>query len=256
MIYIGYNKRSCITAKALANELGARTINNKRFKKKPSVFVRWGNSYLESPEGAIEVNDLEAVKNSSNKLLMARILSAVPEAKFPKVWFFDDEIDHPSPRSNSEEDIEEFIDLLPSGLYFRNKFNQARLRNFKVEGDMYAVEKIDKIREFRVHVFQDEIVGVYEKIPYEGNPDYWKDDVCRFKRIDTASKEALKGTKGIRPAAKAAVKALGLVFGGADVMIDIDGNVFVNEVNTAPSLNTENVKRFSEKIKEYVENHH
>lgn len=237
MRYIAFNKRSSLTAKLLAEELDARTINGKKFKFKPSLLLRWGNSYLECPPDTIELNSLEAVKKTSNKLEMAKILSSTPEAKFPKVWFIGED----KPES------------MNGRMYFRNKFNQARLREVCVEGDFYATEIIDKVREFRVHVFDGEIMGVYEKIPYEGNPDYWKDDVCQFKRLDTSCKESMNGIKGVRPAAKAAVKALGLLFGGADVMIDSSGKVYVNEVNSAPALNSENIKRFTQKIKDYVD---
>jgi glutathione synthase/RimK-type ligase-like ATP-grasp enzyme len=41
---------------------------------------------------------------------------------------------------------------------------------------------------------------------------------------------------GIRPVARAAITALGLDFGGVDLIVGADGNPYVLEVNTAPEL--------------------
>jgi hypothetical protein len=263
MIYVGYNKKSSLTAKMLVehmNSVGikARRINDKRFKFKPSVFVRWGNSYKEAPEGCIELNSIEAVRNTSDKDMMARILSETPEAKFPPCWFFD-RLDHDGSliaAYGTAGGMEEYDVARRSGLYYRNSVNVVRKRNNYIAGDSYATIAIDKSREFRVHVFNGKVMGVYEKVPedQENLPEYWKDDTCSFKRLDMSNKDVRSSIKGVRPAAVAATNALGLLFGGADVMMTADGEVFVNEVNSAPGLNTENVIRFTEKIKEYVAN--
>lgn len=238
MKYVAINKKSSVTGKNLAKALNARTINRRRFKFRPSFLIRWGNSY-NSPNGrCIELNSKQAVANASNKLLMAKILSSAEGVNFPKVYFpvngtFPEEV------INSER---------PK--YFRNRFNQARKRVRPIEGDLYCVEDVDKEREFRVHIFNGKTIGVYEKVPMDRNSPYWKSEHVEFKRLDMSNKENV--VKGLRPMAKAATEALGLLFSGVDAILSTDGKLYINEVNSAPSLNAPNIERWVEAINEYI----
>lgn len=249
-IYIGFNKKSSLTAKGLQesfNEEGreCRIINRKRFKKSPSVFIRWGNSYKEAPEGCVELNSIESVRNASNKLLMAVTLIKAEGVTFPKCYF----------PGNVEDMLEEFNDLNSTpgaDLYYRNKHNIVRRRNHYIDGDLYATEPIDRAREFRVHVFNNKTIGVYEKIPYDPTQFYCKNENCDFKRIDMSEEVNKEALRGVRPQAVAGVNALGLLFGGADVIISTDGTIYVNEVNSAPALNSLNLERFKEAIVNYI----
>lgn len=90
---------------------------------------------------------------------------------------------------------------------------------------------VDAVHEYRVHVVGGKVIKTSEKLGGDG--------VIRSKangwvfRTPTTSFE---DRKPVRKAARAAVKALGLDFGAADVLVDAEGNVYVTEVNTAPSL--------------------
>lgn len=269
VIYIAFNKRSCVTAKELKEKFSsegmeARLINSKKFKKKPNVLIRIGNSYKEAPEGCIEVNSIKSVKLASNKLQMAYHLIQKEGVNFPKAYipievrFWLDDLFGRSEDSHGFEIVEEEERI---DLYYRNSHNIVRKRNRFLPGDLYATEPISRAREFRVHVFGGKTIGVYEKIPVndEGeeigheNVLYCKNDNCTFRRIDVSDEEQRRSIKGVRPMAVLAVEALGLTFGGADVIISTDGEIFVNEVNSAPSLNSLNIDRYYEKIKEYIE---
>lgn len=239
MIYIAYNKRSYSTAINIAegfNQQGikARTVNRKRPKHRPSVFIRWGNSYAQTPAGAIEINSAEAVSNASNKLLMARTLTAAEGVSFPEVFF-------PGECGNVDG-------------YYRNRVNTVVRRDRWIEGDLYMTTPIARAHEYRVHVFNGKTMGVYEKMPHDPEQFYCKDHNSDFRRIDVSNEENRESIKGVRPMAAAAVKAMGLVFGGVDVITSVDGNIYVNEVNSAPALNTLNIPRFIEKFNEYL--HH
>lgn len=253
MIYVGFNKRSCVTAKEIKDKIseggvGCRMINRKNFARKPSVFIRYGNSYKEAPEGVLEINSIESVKNASDKRIMAELLKSKEGVRFPESWW---------PGDTVEE----------GGYYFRNRVGKVVFRSRPMEGDLYGTKPVDRAREFRVHVFSDSFIekikektgetvgntmGVYEKIPHEENQLYCKNDNCDFKRIDMSNSENSNALKGVRPMARSAVEALGLDFGGVDVIISKDGGIYVNEVNSAPSLNTLNIERFVELIKKYI----
>ena len=58
--------------------------------------------------------------------------------------------------------------------------------------------------------------------------------------------------KGVRPEARKAVEALGLDFGGVDVILGKDGKPYILEVNTAPELTDILVKRYAKHLKELV----
>ena len=124
--------------------------------------------------------------------------------------------------------------------------------------DKYALRPINKQREFRVHVFNGRTLGIYEKIPESSTVKIYKNDNCTFRRLDQSSNEAMSGLKGndtrigLRPMAKDAVEALGLLFGGVDVLMGEDGQFYINEVNTSPGLNTENLSRWAREINSYL----
>lgn len=90
-------------------------------------------------------------------------------------------------------------------------------------------------REYRVHVFRDQVIGVMGK--YLDYPDQAGDgfikNVAHGYRFRTPAKE-LKPSR--TDAAIAAVKALGLDFGAVDLIIGDDDKEYILEVNTAPAL--------------------
>lgn len=242
--YVAYNKRSATTGKALWEALKAKAIGGYVWrhtldtpKQQAKLFFRWGNSLSATPAGAIELNTREAVQRAANKLEMAKILSKTEGVKFPKVVFF----------GNGER--------IPEGNWFiRNGNDQVRYRGAVQPGDKYATQEIAKVREFRVHVFNNEILGVYEKIPNNPGDKILKAENCDFKRLDLANREITNRIKDVRPMAKTAVKALGLLYGGVDVIMDANNGVFVLEVNSSPALNGPNIDRWIEAIQTYLHN--
>lgn len=264
MFYIAFNKRSSVTAKALQEHinskgLNCRIINDKKFKFKPDVLIRYGNSYLDCPDGCTEINSKEAVRLASNKLMMAYTLINAG-VKFPKCYIppssavligreFNLEGENGAYSIDGVEPMENGLEL-----YYRNSAGIVRKRGHYIAGDLYGTEPIDRAREFRVHVFNGRTIGVYEKLPHSEDVLYCKNDNCDFKRIDMSDESNRSQLVGVRPEARKAVGALGLLFGGADVIISKTGEIFVNEVNSAPSLNGPNLERYFEEIQNYISN--
>lgn len=258
MFYVAFNKRSSVTAKAIqevftSKGVETRIINDKKFKRKPSVLLRWGNSYLQCPEGCIELNSLESVKLASNKLLMAYTL-ILAGVNFPKAFI--SPVQATAIQNLTGKDYIDSFGVMDNDmdLYYRNSANIVRRRNNYIQGDLYGTVPIDRAREFRVHIFNGRTIGVYEKIPHDQDQPYCKNENCDFVRIDTSQKEQTESIKGVRPEARKAVEALGLLFGGADVIISKTGEVFVNEVNSAPALNDPNILRYFDEIQKYLNN--
>lgn len=261
-IYVGYNKRSFSTAKAIRDSFlekgeDCRIINDKKFKKKPKIFIRWGNSYKEAPEGSIEINSMEAVKRTSNKLRMAYALIKKEGVNFPTAYISPLSaarlLEEEGMMESGQNQLEGFQVMQDNmDLYYRNSSGVVRRRSSRADGDLYGTAPIDRAREFRVHVFNGRTLGVYEKIPHSEDQLYCKNDNCDFRRIDMAEESNREALRGVRPMTRLAVEALGLVFGGVDVIISKSGEIFVNEVNSAPSLNSINIDRYYEEIKNYV----
>jgi hypothetical protein len=241
--YIAFNKRSSLTGKALFELLKAedaggftwRHVGSGEPKLKPDLILRWGNSTLPT-KGAKELNTQAAVRNAADKGKMMEILSKTTDIRIPQYI----PVTAQSPRR------------LEGNWFVRNEHDHIQYRNTILSTDKYAVQEINKTREFRVHVFNDTIIGVYEKLPRNTSDKIYKAENCDFRRIDTADKEQASRIKGVRPMAKVAVKALGLLFGGVDVILDASGNVYVLEVNSSPSLNGPNLQRWIEAFNEYL----
>lgn len=242
-VYIVYNKRGATSAKALRrhleNVMPDYHIRRSRYgncQMEPDMIIRWGEAKFDFDLPTL--NSPKAVTNAANKLRMINLLDECEEVTIPTLVAPDN-----------------YIEVVDEDGYafFRNKHNQIRRRKSPVDGDKYALSPIDKTNEYRVHVFGDKIVGVYEKIPYDPDTHIYKNETCQFKRLDQANPELMDPLKGIRPMCKAATKKLGLLFSGVDVIRDRQGNIFILEVNSAPSLNEPNIKRWGKLFKEQIE---
>lgn len=110
---------------------------------------------------------------------------------------------------------------------------------------------IPNCTEYRVNVFKDRTVGVQKKVPVPG-----KEHNHMIKTTGGGYGFHLLSAddvpNGIRPVARAAVAALGLDFGGVDLIKDAQGNVYVLEVNTAPELTPSMVDGYAAKFQAWL----
>ncbi len=95
----------------------------------------------------------------------------------------------------------------------------------------YASEYVDKAQEFRVFVSQGRAVWVAEKTPADPDAVAW--NVAKGGRFDNVRFDNWP-LKVIRYAIEA-FNHSGLDFGGVDVMVGNNGEVYVIEINSAPS---------------------
>jgi len=100
------------------------------------------------------------------------------------------------------------------------------------EGNYYISPKINKTNEFRVFVVSGRVICVAEKFPANADAVAW--NVAQGGRFENVNWNnwPLKVVK----TAIEAFNVADLDFGGVDVMTDADGNVYVLEINAAPSL--------------------
>lgn len=247
---IAYSDRACITGKELREALSAIRKSTDR-KAKCDLFIRWGTTeQFDNLKYKKELNSLEAVLRTTNKLTMLQTLLAAGVATLDF--------------SNDVTDLDAFKDR-EGNVYIRNRLGVVRYGNdYNESRDLYFSRPIRfKRREYRVHVFNGKVLGAYEKVPLvsataedqnatasTNRPKLFKSDTCKFVRCDLTS-EGARVNASAQALCIQSVQALGLVFGGVDLARDKHGNFSIIEVNSAPGLNGLNVERWVEAIKEY-----
>lgn len=247
---IAYSNRSCVTGKELREKLDAiRKTTNK--KAKCDLFIRWGNTEeFPNLRHKKELNTLSAVLKTTNKLVM---LQTLLEAGVATLEF-----------SNDPAVIDEYKDN-EGNVYIRNKAGVVRYGNdYDASRDLYFSRPIRfKRREYRVHVFNGKVLGAYEKVPLvsstaenqsptaaENRPKLFKSDTCKFVRCDLEL-EGCRVNAAAQQLCIDGVNALGLLFGGVDLVRNKHGEFTIVEVNSAPGLNGLNVDRWVQAITEY-----
>lgn len=252
MIYLKYGRRSSVTGRALFDMLkerhgggigsisdtlqGIRRSNQTPPRREVTGLIRWGSS---TPiEGDyFELNTQEAVARTTDKLEMIRTLLNAEGVNTP-------------PCSLSSN----IVVTGSTNVYIRDRQDNVRYTSILnwANGDKYYTMDVPKNREFRVHIFNGRTIGIYEKIPNNPTDPMWKNDNTTFRRIDQSDGRVMRHLRGLRPMSRAAVSALGLVFGGVDVIKSTDGQYYVTEVNSSPALNDPNLERWADEIAEYV----
>lgn len=118
-------------------------------------------------------------------------------------------------------------------------------------GGGYAGAFINKAHEYRVAIVQGRVAWVTEKTP--GNPDDIAWNVAKGGRFDNV-KWGDWPLKAVRVAVEA-FELSELDFGGVDVMTDADGNAYVIEINSAPSLTSPYRQQCFAKCFDYIAEH-
>jgi glutathione synthase/RimK-type ligase-like ATP-grasp enzyme len=238
-----YSGRSSKTGRDLLNKF--KPLSTKAFRKRTNkrsntdVVLRWGSTEQFSKlNSRLELNTLEAVTNASNKrMMMAKLVAAnIPT---PKVLF---DLSDPEIVDDFRNDAGFF--------YVRGSNQEVRYDDTLKSGDLYITKPLEnKRREYRVHVFNGEVIAIYEKVPNEEGTVIFKAHNCSFQ---LRTIEACRLRPEDYQVCINAVNSLGLLFGGVDLLRDKDQQVFVSEVNSAPALNSTNIDRYVSKITEYI----
>lgn len=230
-------KTGSASAKALAGALGIKRIKAEGSKFKGAAHktvINWGCSKLPAEILKCRVlNSPESVAKASNKL---SFFKAMAEAGVSIPRF--------------TEALEDVKAILAEGktVVARTILNgHGGAGIVLLEGDAEIVkaplyvEYVPKKQEYRIHVFQGEVVDVQRKARKADVPDdevNWKIRNLANGFIFARNEEAL----GIVPEdvmnqAKAAVMACGLDFGAVDIIYnDKQQKAYVLEINTAPGL--------------------
>jgi glutathione synthase/RimK-type ligase-like ATP-grasp enzyme len=238
-----YNTRS-EGANAIADALGidmlGRDIDILKFKPNTTI-INWGCGGASYPEHVRVINKGEAISRAVNKLETFKALEK-------------NDVNHPDWTTS----------YVVAASWIARGFKvcaRMRLEGKDGEGlilctkltelprDAKAYTKFVKASaEYRINVCNDTTMGVQLKVQAKGEKIKCNDirtggNGYGFELLDEADIP-----KGIRPVARAAVSAVGLDFGGVDLIVAMDGTPYVLEVNTAPELTPAMVKKYASEL--------
>lgn len=121
------------------------------------------------------------------------------------------------------------------------------------------------VSEYRLHSFNGKSIKAGIKTPRNGftlaaSEEEWKSNPAIFahpwwRSFDTGwliAYREFKSSEAMRKTAAAAIKALGLTFGGVDLALDADDQVFVLEVNKAPGIEGTTINAYVKAIQKWV----
>lgn len=192
------------------------------------LVVRWGCTSNINSKNVL--NSADAIHQVNNKMAFRKALNE--DELCPRTFFEDTD--------PVEKDDIEFPLVVRPAHHSRGRnlhvVNTARDFNRVVQrlgpNNWYASELINKSREFRVFVVQGLAVAVAEKTP--GNPQDVAWNVARGGRFDNVR----WGDWPLKTVSLAiqAFQLTDLDFGGVDVMEDQNGEPYIIEINSAPSL--------------------
>jgi len=219
--FILYHGNSSVTGKQLKQELsieGGTELGDRRVDK----LIRWGNrSQIRYRSNAV-LNTMDAMNNASNKKTALEVLARANVSVPPMATSFGGDL--LVGRTSSH--------MQGSGFYLIMSQKDFDLATHL--GCTYFIRYVPCEREYRVHMFNGEVVAVSEKrmtdectsLTVRNYETGWV-----FKYLDSST---------VRPEliqiAKDSMTALGLNFGAVDVVKSINNKYYVLEVNTAPSL--------------------
>lgn len=219
--------------KGVTNPDAIRNVTNQDF------LVRWGNSSSQEIDqlfGPRRVMNLSAaIRRNTNKLLCFDIFRQAG-IQCPKVYRTKHEITT-FPVLGRDINHRSGLDIV-----IIDGSNRGRNDMSKVPNKDFYVEFLKSSQEFRVHVFDGQVVRVTRKVFRGVNKDGQvvinqgkiKNDIYGWGHANVNIENVSQVYKNI---CINAVKAIGLDFGAVDLLIDLAGRPFALEINTCPSLN-------------------
>lgn len=209
--------------------------NDQPFPEGHDLVIRWGTTsnvpvrnVLNRSEAIHEVNDKAGFRI---KLQQANV-------SVPKTLLLQSDRDFADYRNGAFDDAPRDIEYVgrPSKhaqgrKLIKGTFDECCQQVIRWGGG-YVSQYIAKVKEFRVAVIQGRAVWVAEKTP--GNPQDVAWNVAQGGRFDNVRFDdwPLKVVK----TAIEGFNVSNLDFGGVDVMLDAEGNAYILEINSAPSL--------------------
>ena len=219
------------------SKTGIRWVRSDMVIQPDAYFIRWGCTCNLPMVGGdrMVINTAKAIHLVADKLEFRRILEEVELC--PRTWFDVQGWSWCAADVNNDPHLPVVVRTRTHhqarGLWCFDDEEEVIDKCEELgEGNYYINEFIPKVAEYRVFVMQGRAVCVAEKTP--GNPDDVAWNVAKGGRFDN-----VRWDDWPLKAVKKSIEAFnlsGLDFGGVDVMVDKEGEVYILEINSAPSL--------------------
>lgn len=216
---------SSVKGIANASKTGIKWKRSDKFLPPDDLYIRWGctvnvpsKNVLNTAKAIHEVNDKAGfrIKLSDAGLAVRSTLDieSISDDDYADGWVF-----RPAKHAQGRHTYK---------LYSYNYAARLAIEH----PNYYLSEFFDKTKEYRIAIVQGRAVWVVEKTPSNVKDLAW--NVAKGGRFDN-----VRWDNWPLKAVKYAIEAFNLSsldFGGVDVMVDVDGEVSVLEINSAPSL--------------------
>lgn len=264
-VFLWYSWSTDVTGKELARELGISCGKRPPKDYIPDLFICWGaNTNIKSklnpkkiikvtyPKDAFYFNHPDKIEVNRNKYEAMKILKE-DKVSIPK-FFHRDTITQAVDTGKICFPIvgRKYVHQGGSGFYL--SLCKKDLKHSLNQDAKYFMEYIKNDREFRVHIFDGEVIKVQEKVQEKEDADKWIRSNNRGWKFsirnnwDTLPKEVLDE-------AIDSVDSLELDFGAVDIIYSDDKKAYVIEVNSGPSLNDNGIQLYIEHFKKFIGEH-
>ena len=198
------------------------------------IIIRYGK-LDPHPRATREINNAEAIRKSSNKYQALALLRDVG-IKVPKI-------------SRRAEDMDKTKIIFGRDFYHSKGSDIVVYQsNTQLGNHDYYIEYMKPRGEYRYHVAFGKVILATKKVLAEGEQD---DSLIRNHQDGKWRQVTCDETPRFSEACIKSVEALGLHFGAVD-FINVKGEPYILEVNTAPGLQLEN--RLSAYVRAIAEN--
>lgn len=190
------------------------------------IIIRWGNTIEIDTEGSIVYNTASAIKKATDKKLSREILAEAGVSVPRRLNMQSENINFPviaRPRRHAKG--RNFIILRDYDSMIEHMTNNIN--------DWYYSEFVNKIKEYRVHCAHGRVLNMLEK-PNPGDGQIAWNRALNGEAFENVRWSDYDG-KVVHECVKA-VNALKLDFAGVDVIVDAEGNPYILELNTSPTL--------------------
>jgi glutathione synthase/RimK-type ligase-like ATP-grasp enzyme len=239
MILLPYSVKS-VSARLLADLLGCK-IALKDGPPLNTQVINWGCGL--SPfrfAHCTFLNHPDKVRNAINKIDTFAILSACGVSHVP----ITQDIDQAKEWQKTNIVLARSVTNGSAG----NGIHIVRAGDPMPSAAFYSLY-IKKEAEYRVQVLNEKVIDFYQKKKRVGEQSHL---IRSHKNGYVACKTGVSLPEQTRHLASSAVKALGLDFGGVDIVQGKNGKFYVLEVNTAPGLTKNSAEVYANAIKAHL----
>lgn len=245
------------SARALATELDSLCVKlDGNYRPRVNdLIVNWGNSHdptTWSHSHSIMLNKPQFIRLAVNKL---ETLSRLLEDGVPTVEWS-------CARSTADRWLSQGDMVVERHNLIGSKGDGIRIvqeeseDNYELQDAPLYTRLVNRAREYRVHVFDGQVIDLQQKkrrvtgVTNDGN-----DSDGTIKNLDNGwvfvRDDITPPPRSIFDVSIRAVQALGLDFGGVDVLVK-DGQCYVLEINTAMGLEGSTINSYTNAIKRYA----